>query len=474
MFDGKAFGVEIVSAVKAHMEKTVAPLLAQMAELRAEIDTLKAMPAPKDGKDADQDAVAEAVASIITGNMRKDFEELRAAVDTISVHDDIPAMIAQAIAPIEQKSADLDTLIKAEVTIQMADKRMKDHEEAMEARENDKATMADLIAAEVAKLPHAVDGNDGEPGKDGADGKDADIGLITDMVTSAVAALPPAENGKDADPELIRLMVAEAVSAVPPAKDGADGKDIDPDVVKATIVEHVEATLAGWERPQDGKSVTAEELRPLIEESAQRAVAAIPVPKDGKDGADVVDLLIDREGALVATLSNGKTKTLGPVVGKDGSAGADGKDGTPGKDGKDVDIAEIDRAIAEKVATIVPPEVERDAYLAAFAPDDVAANISLAVKTMAETPKTIQAQHRSDAQPINVSVTMPEMKASDTTVNVSLPEQPPPTITVEPSVVNVAPANVHVETRRGKEVTKVTGWDKNGRITSFEKSEVDE
>lgn len=56
---------------------------------------------------------------------------------------------------------------------------------------------------------------------------------------------------------------------------------------------------------------------------------------DGRDGADVVELLIDRDGALVATLSNGRTKTLGPVVGKDGAPGHNGVDGAPGKDGRD-------------------------------------------------------------------------------------------------------------------------------------------
>lgn len=52
--------------------------------------------------------------------------------------------------------------------------------------------------------------------------------------------------------------------------------------------------------------------------------------KDGEKGADGVGLagaLIDRDGSLVVTLTNGEVKSLGSVVGKDGANGADGRDG---------------------------------------------------------------------------------------------------------------------------------------------------
>lgn len=51
---------------------------------------------------------------------------------------------------------------------------------------------------------------------------------------------------------------------------------------------------------------------------------------DGAKGADGVGLagaLIDRDGSLVVTLTNGEVKSLGSVVGKDGANGADGRDG---------------------------------------------------------------------------------------------------------------------------------------------------
>lgn len=44
-------------------------------------------------------------------------------------------------------------------------------------------------------------------------------------------------------------------------------------------------------------------------------------------GTSVTSAIIDRAGNLVLTLSDGSTKDLGPVVGKDGEPGKDGSDG---------------------------------------------------------------------------------------------------------------------------------------------------
>jgi hypothetical protein len=50
----------------------------------------------------------------------------------------------------------------------------------------------------------------------------------------------------------------------------------------------------------------------------------------GKDGAGVSDLLIDRDGNLVASMTDGRMKALGTVVGADGKPGRDGVDGKDG------------------------------------------------------------------------------------------------------------------------------------------------
>lgn len=59
------------------------------------------------------------------------------------------------------------------------------------------------------------------------------------------------------------------------------------------------------------------------------------VGRDGRDGLDAVEFLRSAEGNLVVTLSNGTTRDLGNIQGKDGMAGADGRDGLAGKDGID-------------------------------------------------------------------------------------------------------------------------------------------
>ena len=56
---------------------------------------------------------------------------------------------------------------------------------------------------------------------------------------------------------------------------------------------------------------------------------------DGKDGVSVVSALIDNNGELVITLSDGTVQKLGKIVGSDGADGKDGINGTNGEDGTD-------------------------------------------------------------------------------------------------------------------------------------------
>ena len=120
------------------------------------------------------------------------------------------------------------------------------------------------------------------PGPQGPAGKDAESIIMTDVIDELVrcAEIQP----------ILSLLVTEAVAkhmAENPIPAGRDGKD-------------------GEQGPQ---GVSGEK------------------GADGKHGADVTDALIDRDGALVLTLSDGRTKSLGVVVGKDGAAGANGRDG---------------------------------------------------------------------------------------------------------------------------------------------------
>lgn len=56
---------------------------------------------------------------------------------------------------------------------------------------------------------------------------------------------------------------------------------------------------------------------------------------DGKDGVGLAGALIDRGGSLILTLTDGTTRDLGPVVGKNGTNGEPGRDGADGQNGRD-------------------------------------------------------------------------------------------------------------------------------------------
>lgn len=119
--------------------------------------------------------------------------------------------------------------------------------------------------AEIAALKAIPAAERGEPGMPGADGKDADMDALKAHCEALVAALPRPENGKD-------------------GRDGTDGKD----------------GLDG-EKGADGK--------------------------DGSDGVGLAGAMIDRDGALNVTLTNGEVRILGPVVGRDGINGERGEAG---------------------------------------------------------------------------------------------------------------------------------------------------
>jgi hypothetical protein len=158
------------------------------------------------------------------------------------------------------------------------------------AEEVEKAT-APLLQriGELEARPAAEKGEKGDPGEPGADG------VAPDAETVAAALFPAAE-------EMVAREVATAVAGLPPSERGEKG---DPG----------ERGMSG----DNGRDGT-----------------------DGADGRGVKDLLIDRDGNLVATMDDGEMKSLGPVVGKDGKKGADGNDGfslddfdiEPGEDGR--------------------------------------------------------------------------------------------------------------------------------------------
>ena len=120
------------------------------------------------------------------------------------------------------------------------------------------------------------------PGPRGPAGQDAEPVLVADVVKELLET--------DALDPIIDLMVAAAVAKhfeENPVQNGKDGRDGEP-----------------GPQGQPGEKGA-----------------------DGKDGTGLADALIDRDGALVLTMTDGRSKALGVVIGRDGSDGAAGRDG---------------------------------------------------------------------------------------------------------------------------------------------------
>ena len=111
----------------------------------------------------------------------------------------------------------------------------------------------------------------------------------------------------------VEELIAKAIAELPVAKDGVDG------AMAATASTGQGSRRHRWPRRKDGV--------------------------DGKDGLDVMQLMIDAGGSLVGIMSNGTTKAIGQVNGKDGAPAFAGKDGADGFGFDDLDLVERDDGI---------------------------------------------------------------------------------------------------------------------------------
>lgn len=153
-----------------------------------------------------------------------------------------------------------------------------------------------IVSQVLEKVPVPKDG------KDGIDGKSVDVDLLRAEV---LALLPIPKDGKDGER-------------------GIDGKDADPEQIKALVVEAVKEIPT----PKDGK-----DAEPIDEDSViQKVLAQIPIPKNGEPGRDGKDA----EPVNTAEIVNSVLKAIPmPKDGERGEKGIDGKDGRDGRDAKD-------------------------------------------------------------------------------------------------------------------------------------------
>lgn len=158
-------------------------------------------------------------------------------------------------------------------------------------------------------------------------------------------------------------------------KDGSDGKDgtsvtlseVAPMIaaqVKAQVAADVENALAQWPRPKDGidgtpgkdgrdgtdgvdgKDLSIDEVLPSINAAVAESIALLP-PVRG-----ISNCLVDRDGRLVVTFSDGTHQIVGTIIGRDGEAGRDGKDGAS--------YEQVVALIEKEVAKIEKPKNGKD------------------------------------------------------------------------------------------------------------------
>lgn len=201
--------------------------------------------------------------------------------------------------------------------------------------------IADAVASEVAALPKAM-------------GIEEVSVVLEAMVDKAVAKIELPETPELPDIEaMVNEATAKEVAALPKVPSIEDvecfiEKSIKEQVanielpkapelpdIEGMIATGIAAEVASLPKPKDGNSITVDDVKPFIEELLGKLVDAIP---PAKDGAGLAGGVIGRDGHLILTLSNGNTINLGPVV------------------GKDVDMTEVERMVAEKVAAIPRPK----------------------------------------------------------------------------------------------------------------------
>lgn len=170
MLDAETFGRELAAMVKAQ----IAPLLDKLNALEKRLDDL---PAPKDGKDADP----EAVAAIVRDQMKGDLAELRSAVDAIVIPE--PATV------------DVDAIAKAAAQMIPTPKDGSPGRDGQPGKDGaagekgrDGLDVKDMFRADGGRLVAVMSdgttkdlgvfvGKDGDPGRDGVDGRDGADGI---------------------------------------------------------------------------------------------------------------------------------------------------------------------------------------------------------------------------------------------------------------------------------------------------------
>lgn len=237
----------------------------------------------------------------------------------------------------------------------------------LEDRQPESTVFAAMLAKATAPLVEQIEALKAQLAaipapKNGKDGKDADPEIIRAEVARAVSEMPKPKDGESVHPDTVTLMVRNAVAEIPRP---ADGKSVDPADVQRLIAAEVRSAVSALPPPAAGKDFDPELMRQAVRDEVARAVALLPPAEKGRPGdpgksVDVVELAAQIQFAAAKVVE----AMPRPKDGKDADqeqiakAVRDAVDALPRpKDGHTPsadELAPIIRAEAERVVAAIP------------------------------------------------------------------------------------------------------------------------
>lgn len=226
---------------------------------------------------------------------------------------------AKALAPVfgrllDQAKSTLRDEFKAQISER--DQRIAELEKALSERPS-----VEEVAKQASALIPAP--------KDGEPGKDADMDALKEHLGELVAALPAPQDGKSITMEDVRPVLDETIKTL---RAEAGHVLSEPLALAEEARDSLLKALGELRQPEDGKSVTVEDVAPLIRDEVAKAVANVPPAKDGESvtAADVRPMLEELVAEAMKALP-------------------------PAEPGKDADMDALRAHLAELVKGILPP-----------------------------------------------------------------------------------------------------------------------
>lgn len=239
---------------------------------------------------------------------------------------------AKALAPVFSKllkQAREDLREEFGAAIAERDQRIAELEKALADSKVDEDAIVEKLLKAIPKP------------KDGEPGKDADMDALKAHLEDLVKAIPVPRDGKSITLEDVQPVLDDVIKSL---RSDADQALAEPLELAEQARDALIKALGELKQPEDGKSVTVDDVAPLIREEVAKAVSELPPAKDGESvtAEDVRPLLVEMVESAVKALP-------------------------PAEPGKDADMDALRAHLAELVKAIqLPPVPTVDEVAATF------------------------------------------------------------------------------------------------------------